>query len=1030
MESFFTGKVNPLLIYVTAFIVGILYTFNVFTFFNFYFMFNPGAFVLALLPLNILALIKLYPVDGSSKLNKNNLWMWIFFASLFGMSPGFTVYVFFLQYLIWIGLYLLFFWIVQGRRIFHSKTLEIILFYVVIILANLWWFFPAFLDISASYIGQSSFGTTYWFDRGFQPSQLLNVMRFLGSGLMINNKFSWNTFYEDNNLFTFPLFIFPFLLISSVVFLRNKMSNVLIFMLSMTLVSLFIVKFSNPPFALILSFAFHYVPFFGGFRDAFQKAGVYFIQGYFVFIAMGFVVVTNYLIGIKRRIILVFFILLCIAGSIIISGPFSLFFGNNTKTISFRVDNKKVTINAKTQVPTEYYSLKHYLEDNKCREESIAIVPRSGFITDEVWKKYGTSYIGQDMLAGLVDCNFISTAMFNEHAEYAIQAPYIQLQQGDFAAFKGYLEQVGIRYVLIRHNFVPYQPLAWVYVNPINVENRLANDKDFIKVYNDDFFTLFEDKNIKKQQFGFKITRDAIYLQSGLRSGPEYAAISKTIGSREGVLLTYPYDQAKYEDRTIAQVISTDCLGCVKIETPEDANRGLLFTIKKYIKSIIHYKSDVPEDIRISLDIVNTDSLFSDLMASLDSDGFDSRLNDKINNYLNAWKVIDESIGGNVSDRFLRNNKYIEAYTALSFQTKTFFSYLSSKIPWEKKFSNGPANMDFVPILDFQKKLLGHFSQNITEIDPSNNTYRLRLDIPKDGDYMCRALPMNKNIQIKNVTIEKRNLTPDEYQGKAKIKVKRGSYFVNVLYTESQMRKIDTLPLISEQINEVKIGRLEVGTYRISFNLPTSLDGKLFYVVTEGDREKSFFENINHLENPGEGFISNDIIEKKLGDAKKYEYTFIVNGESPRDYYVYLFLLDSNNPQTEISNFSVSADVENGGIQFICSRDLRPASQVSEILSVTEDNPTHYAIQIPPGFKGFLTFNQVFNKDWIAYDSKKKRPFPHINSGYSNAWYVDNAESNEIIVEYTRQKIHEVGGIVSIALLIIGGAIYVRMRRK
>src|SRR3989344_3110790 len=547
LEKLVLFKENKILIRSTALITAILYTFNTYTFSNFYFMFNPGTFILAFLPLNILALAKIYPLDKKvGKDKKKILWIFIFFISLLSMSPGFGVYVFLLQYFVWVFIYLFLYWFLAIKKIWSRVTLELLLFFTLIIFGNLWWLAPAILGIENAYSGQSSFGTSVWFDNGFKPSQLLNAIRLLGSGLMINNKFSWSILYEENSLFTFPLFIFPFLFVWALAFLKKKLSVILIFFLGMTLVSLFIVKFSNPPFAWILGFAYHYIPFFGGFRDAFQKAGVYFIQGYFIFIAIGLSSVIQILIKKKLKFFLYFFIIFFFAASIIITGPFFFFTGNNVREISFIFNNKAHIFSARTQIPPEYYSLKRFIED-KCQGETIASVPRSGFVTDAVWSKYSSSYVGQDMLEGLINCNFLSTAMFNSYAESNIQAPYLQLQQGDFNTFKYFLKQNGIRYVLVRHDYVPQGFVTWAYVDPNKIEKFLANDRQFSKIFGNEFLSLYETKDQPGSRYGFNATDNVVHLGSDIKSPTDFAIASEMIGdSYLPVIPNSTEDREKY----------------------------------------------------------------------------------------------------------------------------------------------------------------------------------------------------------------------------------------------------------------------------------------------------------------------------------------------------------------------------------------------------------------------------------------------------------------------------------------------------
>ena len=97
-----------------------------------YFMFNPQIYIYSLLPLNILALFKLYPLGKKGGLsNTPNKWLFLFLTTLIFMSPGFTTYVFLGQYLLLLFFYLSLYWFVGKYKLLSHKTLQIFLFLVL-----------------------------------------------------------------------------------------------------------------------------------------------------------------------------------------------------------------------------------------------------------------------------------------------------------------------------------------------------------------------------------------------------------------------------------------------------------------------------------------------------------------------------------------------------------------------------------------------------------------------------------------------------------------------------------------------------------------------------------------------------------------------------------------------------------------------------------------------------------------------------------------------------------------------------------
>lgn len=1026
LKTIFRDNSKNLLINSVGLTVAFLYTFNVFTFFNFYFMFNPGAFILAFLPINILALINIYPLDKEICSNKRNLWLFIFFASLIAMSPGFGVYVFFLQYIVWISLYLFLFWFVSKCKVLSRLTRELVLFYILILFINLWWFFPALLNLVSSYSGQSNFGTTVWFDQGFKDVQLLNAFRLLGSGLMANNKFSWSHWY-NNNLFTLPLFIFPGFFIASLIFLRKKLSILLTFLLIVTVFSLFIVKFSNPPFAWILSFAFHHIPFFGGFRDSVQKAGVYFQLGYMIFVAIGITFIARVIIEKSLKLLSYLFLTIFIIASVVLSGPFFLFIKDNVRIERFSFDNKNYLISAKTKIPPEYQSLKTFIED-KCKGETIASVPRSGFVTDGIWEKYNLSYVGQDILPAFIDCNFLTTATFNTNAEYSIQAPYIFLQRDDIGAFKNYLTQTKIRFVLIRKDHVPYGYVAWLYVDPKNIENLLSLDNEFTKVYTNDYFTLFERNDDNKNQYGFQLTKDVLNVQYSFKSGVDYAVVSKRIGDiKQPVMLSSLTDYNLYEKDITMYTAIGNCIGCIKIEDAKYTSETptffsvLLDFIKKSVKSIINPKGlgSIKEDVRISLKIIDTHRRFDGLIRSA-RDKSNNNIKSGIDDYIFSWREIELLLSQYDADRFAINNKYIEARNFLRVEGNTILSYMSSQLTAD--------SLKFFSLFTFQRALLDRFTESVFETDFANNKYLLRLDIPQDEYYVCEAMASENNAAIANISIDNTTLTKEEYGGESPIFLKKGTYLVTVNYQPLEMLNNPQVMLKTGNVRKIKIGRLNPGSYKLDFQVGPKSQDRMLIAVSQGSIQEDKIKYISSLEKPGENFLFTDLTTETTTIHQGYSKTFNVQLPTSQEYFLYIFNIDAVSDKIDISNLTVKTAISTeGAIQFSCgSKSL--TGETAEIISANKLSPTHYELTVPEDYKGFLTFNQTYDDSWVAHKENDKSEFPHFRSGYANAWYIDESEG-KITIEYKKQGLTEKAGIISIIVTLLSLILYLRLRK-
>jgi hypothetical protein len=526
MTILFREKASKSVYKIISFMFAIFYTFNLYTFFYAFFMFNPDAFIVAFLPLNLLALFKAYPLKGSDK--GNSWWVIIFFATLFLISPGFLTYIFLPQYLIWILVYLIIFLFSSKTKIISSGFLKIIIFLALIFLSIWWWLLPAVLVLKEIYIVQSSTGTIYWFNMGFEPSKLLNSLRLIGTPLMYGNQFSWTHFYIANKIFTLPLFIFPVLLVyfvSSLKYFRNK--GVFIYLLIMMMASLFLVKFSNPPFSFITKFAFEHIPFFGAFRDSYHKAGMYYLLPFLLICSFGVGIMTKNLLEKKRKTLLFLFVVFLLVAGVILTGPFFLFSKDNIRMEEFNYANQKHIIRSQTKIPNEYYQLKKVFEP-ECNGKTVMVVPRGGWVSSAEWKKYNTSYIGVDLLPQLINCSFITTLAYNPKSESSNQAPYIFLQNEDHKGFKEFLFKNQVPFILVRHDNIPFYFSNYLYVDPDITSAWLDRDKDFEKEIINEYFTVYKLKKLNKiNTYGFSLSTDITYTESSLLSSTNYTTLSK-----------------------------------------------------------------------------------------------------------------------------------------------------------------------------------------------------------------------------------------------------------------------------------------------------------------------------------------------------------------------------------------------------------------------------------------------------------------------------------------------------------------------
>ena len=1003
-----------------AILFSLMYALNLYTFYYAYYLFNPDAYIIAFLPLNMLALLHVFPFNQNKEIKRFKLWLFIFFVSLFLMSPGFTTYIFFIQYLGWIFIYLLFCLLISKEKT-NPKLLKSFLFFILIILVNLWWFFPAFLGISSSYEAQRfTTDTTAYIEPGSKNSNLLNSLRLIGSAMMTNNPFSWFSLYIDRNPFNFILFFFPFLILFLVYKIRNLLNkNIVLFILLMFLVSLFIVKLGNPPRADITIWLFKHIPFFDAFRDAQHKAGLFYAFSYFVLSFAGFYLLINYLSEKKKKVLKYLSFIFLIIGFVIVTGPFFLFRNDNIKKIDYEYNGKRYLFSAKTQIPKEYYDLKKILE-KECTGETTIVIPRTSAITNAVWEKYGTSYIGQDVLSHFVNCNLISQKVGENNPDAFTNAPYVLLRNKDFTSFKNFLLQNNVSLVLIRKDNVPFYYTSWFYSDPKKTITEIKKDPDFQKLYENDFFNLYKLKTGTAKNFGFSVAKNIIYTNSSLTTAIDYAILSKTIGAQSGNLVFNTNDSLKKYSKSINQYVSIgNCVGCVQISPKslleENSQPSALRSIKDFLKKYFKFlNKNETIDTKISKNLIYSNYEFNKLLLSIEDKKTDeSRRNiisykGYINEVLNLLKEYKGSF-------FDRNQKLLEANNFLTAQNNNLVNVSSSV-----KDSNLRTLLNFLVI--FQNNELNYVNKNIWQTNKKDKIYRLRLDIAKSGNYECNINLFTQGVFPSDVYLGETSPTSINENHL----FKRGSYPISVKYTTEKIADFPSVRLSS--IKEIELGNLTKGSYTLSFDAQ-DIKTPLFIVLTNKKININNFDN-EILQKLGINVSYSYFLPGQFSE-KIYKKDYHIDPFSNEKYFLYFVVpnlyADSIEDQV-INNLTIEKNIEENDIVFSCTITPRVTSE--EEPAVKKINNILYEVTLPENYSSkFLLFNQSFNKDWKAYPKNSKKPLPHFLSGYSNAWDISNISERQITVIFSRQDLIIKNIFISAFIFLIVLAVFLKIKK-
>ena len=1035
---------------IISFLFAVFYSLNLFTFYYSYFLFNPQAFILSILPINILSLFKLFPLnevpikdsffpkDKKSLLVTNRkkiLWVLVFFLSGLFMTSGFTTYIFLAQYFILILFYLILHLFFARKKLFSRYTLIVILFFLMVILMHWWWFFPSLLAFKDLYQSQSSLGTTVYFDVGSIKSNLLNSLRLFGSPMMNNNPFSWDNFYTENRWFTLPLFLFPFLIIYALLKVKkNRNIGIFFYFLIILLGSLFIVKLGNPPLAWITKFSFEHIPFFGAFRDAWHKAGLFYIFAYFPLSFIGFAFLTKVLIEKKQYFLLKISFLILVVTGIVVTGPFFLFSYDNIKKINFTYQDKQYTFSAKTKVPPEYYELKSYLF-GKCDGTAILEIPKNSMISSAIWQKYGTSYVGQDILTHFIPCNFISTQILNNGPDSFIFSPYMMLEKGDFAGFKNFLLQNQIGFVLIRKDNIPYYYTNYIYLSnasPALTMGFLNKDNDFKKTFENDFFTLYSVESLDgNYSYGFSLPTSIVYTNSSLNSGHDYVSLSKQLANkREYLVINKNEDFKKYSSFVNLYAPVANCVGCVKISSSaiKPPDESFLRKLKDLVKQLIRKNStdSLSQDKKISYSIIDSTKEFSKMMEALEQKDLQGSKN-YISSYIKKLENIDVLFKNYKASFFDLNNKKTEIKNFLRAQNEKLSDYLNFGVVIKNDQIRGQLYL----LLSIQNSKLAEIEKTIWETDFKNKIYRMRLDIPKEGKSSCTVDNYNNGLKIENFS-----LGSIKYDKNSTISafLSKGSYPVSINYSTNSIINISSLKQKSGEVKEINLGNVPNGLYKVSFSAGSISKQKIAIAITNNKLNPKILESFGSSDIPQNDFIIIDT--GSFFSDKNYEKYFSVSSLDKKNYYLYLFSLNPQSEQEdhlEYKDIFIERAAEGGDIQFFCKLES-PNLSSTPAIKVIKKSSVKYRVLIPKGqnIGKFLVFNQSYGTDWEAFEYKygEKRIFPHFNSGYANAWFIDSHEGREINVVFNQQSLIIKNFFITIILFAIALFLFLKYKDR
>lgn len=380
--------------YIAAFFSGVFY------------MMNPYSLIMkwSLLTLNSMFAYAFFPLSFTFFVKglKTKKLKYIFYFSISTLfytntftTPTYGVILFFI-----LLIYIIFYFVREIKK----RNLRNFIFYILSIiittfLINAWWFLPTSLLTPKRYKmmfeeGLEGKRTEVSFHIESKKSSLINELRMLGFWGFYARAFG-DYYYSYSSLYNTPLFLIismliPFLVFSSLLF--SKRNHLVLFFTLISLLAIFLMKGSHPPFGYINLGIFKKLPGFKIFRMLHDKFGYLQAFGYSFLLGFSILNWSNILANNIKRIRLIKSLLLTIFFLLLF--PIYMFpFWTGTLISTYPSSRKELRV----EIPNYYFKTASFFNNTK-EEYKIYVLPfrrnSSGSSVAYLWGYNGGYFMG------------------------------------------------------------------------------------------------------------------------------------------------------------------------------------------------------------------------------------------------------------------------------------------------------------------------------------------------------------------------------------------------------------------------------------------------------------------------------------------------------------------------------------------------------------------------------------------------------------------------------------------------------------
>ncbi len=379
---------------------ALFYMFNFFALFSFWRSGIASIFLYVTIPLALCLYIKYIN-------NRKNIYGFslIFILSMVTViafvNPVMAVLMFFIlfSYLVYFILFN-----AKSKVIVIMALLDSLYLFLIWLFINIWWILPTVFSVSDGMESATAIGgINNVFILSSSQTSLVNIFRLFGYWPFTaynsagDQFFTWSTIYFKP-FFVFLSFLFPLLIIIS--FFKKRIEKISIFLGILFISGLYLMKGINIPFKEYSMWLFLHIPYFGIFRNQYEKFGMIVALVYSVLVGIGFgylyeslkeisIKISNYTIVILSIMLFGLYMWPYWTGDVIYGGG-------------------KGTPSARVIIPNYYHELKNWSEIQNLDYKVISLPHQEGSSYNWEHGYYGSydptgNYLSKPLLAQTVN---------------------------------------------------------------------------------------------------------------------------------------------------------------------------------------------------------------------------------------------------------------------------------------------------------------------------------------------------------------------------------------------------------------------------------------------------------------------------------------------------------------------------------------------------------------------------------------------------------------------------------------------------